>query len=297
MYFTIFTPTYNRAYILERAYESLLAQTCKDFLWLIIDDGSQDNTEELVSQWIEEGKIAIKYVKQENMGRFGAYNTATKFFTGELFSFLDSDDAYMPNMLEEIKKEWEKRDKNLKVPIIGIIFYMQYPNGEIIGNQLPNIYSERLYVLKDRYGLKGDKAQVYDRKVIQQYKYPIFPGEKYIGDSLIMNRANEKGQMLVFPQALYIREYLPDSLSSNRLKVRCASPKGTAYYYKETMKYYNYNFVKKTVYAMKYIAFSIIGKTKIFDDIHGIQKLLVVIMYIPGILYCLWMKFQLNMKN
>lgn len=289
MYFTVFTPTYNRAYILDRAYRTLLNQTCNDFLWVIVDDGSEDNTEEMVQEWISEERIAIKYIKQENKGRFGAYNTGTQYFTGELLVFLDSDDALKPNALEELKKIWEGRNKKLNPPIIGMIFYMEYPDGKIIGNKLPDIYSEKVYVLRDKYGVKGDKAQVYDRKIFQRYKYPIFPGEKFIGDSLIMNRANEHGQMMVVQKSLYIREYLSDSITNNILRVGYASPKGMALYYKETIKYYKYNRIKRAVYAMKYVAFSRIGKTKIFDK-KVTNKFCISMMYLPGIFYSIWIQ-------
>ena len=99
---TVFTPTYNRAYVLNKCYESLKNQTVKDFVWLIIDDGSTDNTKELVENWIKENKIEIRYKYQENQGMHGAHNTAYKLISTELNTCIDSDD-YMPNNEYQIK--------------------------------------------------------------------------------------------------------------------------------------------------------------------------------------------------
>lgn len=92
---TVFTPTYNRAYTLSKCYKSLKQQTCKDFVWLIIDDGSTDNTQELVEEWITENEIEIQYHYQKNQGMHGAHNTAYELIETELNVCIDSDD-YMP---------------------------------------------------------------------------------------------------------------------------------------------------------------------------------------------------------
>ena len=94
---TIFTPAYNRAHTIDRTYQSLIRQTCKDFLWLIVDDGSTDGTKKLVEGWIRENKIPISYIYQENQGMHGAHNTAYKNITTELNTCIDSDD-WMPDM-------------------------------------------------------------------------------------------------------------------------------------------------------------------------------------------------------
>ena len=105
---TIFTPAYNRARTLPRTYESLLRQTCKDFEWLVIDDGSTDGTRELVEDWIKEKKIPIRYIHQKNQGMHGAHNTAYRNISTELNTCIDSDD-YMPDdAVEKIVRFWER---------------------------------------------------------------------------------------------------------------------------------------------------------------------------------------------
>ena len=131
---TIFTPAYNRAYTLHKCYESLKKQTNKDFEWLIIDDGSTDNTRELVQSWIEENIIPIKYHYQKNQGMHGAHNTAYELIDTELNVCIDSDD-YMPDdAVEKILKFW---DKNKSDNIAGIAALDAYESGEVIGNTFP----------------------------------------------------------------------------------------------------------------------------------------------------------------
>ena len=106
---TVFTPTYNRAYILPQCYEALKRQTCQDFIWQIVDDGSTDNTRELVDKWIQEGTIEIQYIYQQNKGMFGAHNTGHKNLTTELCIGCDSDDYLFDDCIRQVLDRWENR--------------------------------------------------------------------------------------------------------------------------------------------------------------------------------------------
>lgn len=291
MYFTVFTPTYNRAYILGQAYESLVNQTFQDFRWLVVDDGSRDNTEELVEKWKQEGLLNIVYIKQENMGRFGAYNTAIPYFEGELFAFLDSDDQLKENALEELKNAWEGRDKKYQPEPIGIIFYMENKEGKIHGNALPDVYCDYLTNIRGKYRVEGDKGMAYDRKIIEKFSYPLFPGEKFIGDDIIFNRMSKAGGMVILGKALYLRDYPEDSLTKNIASVHYHSPRGMAFYYKEKMQYYQGYFIRKLNCAMKYVSFSKIAGQKIYtEDLGLVRTCLVLFMYIPGMIYSVLLK-------
>ena len=132
---TVFTPAYNRAYTIHKCYESLKRQTCKDFEWLIIDDGSTDNTKELVDKWMKEkNDFKIRYIYQKNQGMHGAHNTAYENINTELNVCIDSDD-YMPdNAVEKIKEAWEKVRGNKKIS--GLAGLDAYENNEIIGKYI-----------------------------------------------------------------------------------------------------------------------------------------------------------------
>ena len=147
---TVFTPSYNRAYTLHKCYESLLRQTSKDFTWLIIDDGSSDNTKELVDSWINENKIEINYIYQENQGMHGAHNTAYKNIKTELNVCIDSDD-YMPD--DAVKKIISFWNKNKRSDLAGIMALDAYTDGKVIGDKFPNELKESTYFdIYNKYG-------------------------------------------------------------------------------------------------------------------------------------------------
>lgn len=287
MYFTVFTPTYNRAYILEQAYNSLCCQTYKDFKWLIMDDGSEDGTDQLISSWIDEKKIRIEYYRQSNQGRFAAYNNAIPYFEGELFVPLDSDDFLKPDALDIIYENWERRDKSHK--LIGVISAMEHGDGKTIGMELPNINCVTTLELNDKYRTSGDKHKCYVIESIEKYKYPVFENEKFIGDSLLHYWLDSEGALLVLQDKFYVRDYLPDSLTRNIAKVHYKSPRGMALYYKSIFPLLKQNKKKKIMYAIKYVAFSRLCSNKVFEK-DTKQKVLVALAFLPGVIYAQMVK-------
>ena len=158
---TIFTPAYNRAYTLHKCYESLKKQTNKDFEWLIIDDGSTDNTKELVQSWIEENLIPIKYHYQKNQGMHGAHNSAYELIDTTLNVCIDSDD-YMPDdAVEKILKFWEE---NQSEEIAGIAALDAYESGEVIGTTFPkDLKTSTSFDMYYKHGVCGDKKFIYKK--------------------------------------------------------------------------------------------------------------------------------------
>ena len=152
---TIFTPTFNRAYTLHKCYESLKRQTSKDFVWLIIDDGSSDNTKELVDKWINENEVEIRYYYQKNQGMHGAHNTAYKLIETEINTCIDSDDYMTDDAVEKIVNFW---NKNRKRGLAGFVALDAYQNGEVIGTRLPENIDETTYF--DIYNTLGQDCQM-----------------------------------------------------------------------------------------------------------------------------------------
>lgn len=170
---TIFTPAYNRAHTLSRTYESLLRQTCEDFEWLIVDDGSKDLTKALVEGWIQEGKIGIRYIYQQNQGMHGAHNTAYRNIDTELNTCIDSDD-YMPDdAVETIINFWKAHGSDKYAGIIGLDCT---EDGNIIGTSFPKGMTETTLNGFYAKGGKGDKKLVYRTDVIKQY--PEYTGHR-----------------------------------------------------------------------------------------------------------------------
>lgn len=231
---TVFTPTYNRAYCLHKCYESLKLQTCDQFIWLIIDDGSTDNTQSLVRTWIDEGSIEIKYIWQENQGMHGAHNTAYNNIDTELNVCIDSDDFMPYDAVEKIINFWEKQGNENYSGIVGLD---AESSNSIIGTNLPEtIKSSTLFDLYNKHGVKGDKKLVYRTSLTKQYPYPRFNNEKYVGLAYKYYKLDQQHEMLLMNEVLCIVEYLDDGSSNNMLKQYRRNPMGFAFYRKELMK-------------------------------------------------------------
>ncbi|MDF0727772.1 glycosyltransferase family 2 protein [Cytobacillus sp. S13-E01] len=233
---TVFTPTYNRAYTLHLCYEGLKRQTCHDFIWLIIDDGSSDNTKNLVEKWIIEGVISIQYHYQENQGMHGAHNTAYKLIYTELNVCIDSDD-YMPdNAVENIISFWKKYGSDKYAGIVGLDATR---NGNIIGTKIPERLAE--CTISSLYGVhkvKGDKKLVYRSELTRYYPpYPIFTGEKYVPLSYKYILIDQDYPLLVMNKILCFVDYLEDGSSMNIIKQYQRNPKGFSFFRKEAMIY------------------------------------------------------------
>ena len=236
MKFTIFTPTYNREGLLITLYESLKKQTFKDFEWLIVDDGSVDNTNETVQQFIKENILNISYYYKENGGKQRAYNYALDNAKGELFICLDSDDEYVSNALETILEYWKKVEKNAK--IVGMGYLSTYPDGSTIGSEFPNDEMvETQFNIYNKYKVTGDKGLMFRTEVIKNYKFPVFDGEKFTTEALVYNRIAEKYKMLYINEKIEIKQYHEDGLTAKYNDLMLRNPKGNALYHNERNKH------------------------------------------------------------
>ncbi|MBP3951523.1 glycosyltransferase family 2 protein [Bacillus suaedae] len=262
---TVFTPTFNRAYCLGTCYESLKNQTNKEFVWLIIDDGSTDNTRELVEEWISEDLVEINYHWQENQGMHGAHNTAYELIETELNVCIDSDD-YMPlDAIEKILAFWSI---HVSDKVSGIIGLDSYTNGEIIGTKLPeNLDKSTLFDLYTKHGITGDKKLVYRTELTKQYPYPVFENEKYVGLAYKYYKLDQEYELLLMNEVLCVVEYLEDGSSLNMLRQYRKNPKGFAFYRQELMKLPYANQVYKFRQAIHYVSSSLLMR-----NIHFIKE-------------------------
>ncbi|AND41933.1 glycosyltransferase family 2 protein [Cytobacillus oceanisediminis] len=259
---TVFTPTYNRAYCLDKCYQSLIRQTSKDFIWLIIDDGSTDHTQQLVNGWIKENEIEIKYVWQENQGMHGAHNTAYELIDTELNVCIDSDD-YMPDdAVEKINSFWKQYGSEKVSGMIGLDTNTDF---EVIGTRMPDhIKTSTLFDLYNKHGVKGDKKLVYRTALTKQFPYPIFQNEKYVGLAYKYYMLDKKYEMLLMNEVLCCVEYLPDGSSLNMLNQYRRNPKGFAFYRKELMKLPFASLSFKFRQAIHYVSSSLLINNKRF---------------------------------
>lgn len=172
--FTVFTPSYNRAHVLYRVYESLSQQNFRDFEWLIVDDGSTDNTRSLVEAWQQEANFPIRYVWQENGHKKTAFNHGVRLAKGELFLPADSDDRFLPNALECFVQHWHSISENERDKFAGVCGLCQDEHGQIVGDCFPGSWgvdSDSLEV-RYRFGVRGEKWGFTRTDILRDYPFP-----------------------------------------------------------------------------------------------------------------------------
>lgn len=231
MIFTIFTPTYNRAYLLSKLYESLKSQSFKDFEWLIVDDGSTDGTRDMVDGWTNEGLLNIRYYYQENGGKHRAINKGVPLASGEWFFIVDSDD-YLPDNSLEIANKWMKSVENNES--FAGVSGMRRINGNV-----PKVNFEVLDLspLRINEYIRVDKAEIFKTAILKKYPFPDIPGEKFCAEGLIWSRIGLRYKLRYFNEVIYFCEYLDGGLSKGVIKNRRLSPRYTLLLYREQMSY------------------------------------------------------------
>lgn len=238
MLLTIFTPTYNRAHLLPRLYESLKSQNTNDFEWLIVDDGSTDNTKDLVHTWISrETSFTIRYIYQENSGKHVAHNVGVKNANGEFFYCIDSDDMLAPKTIETISNGFKKLQQMNIDNISGFMAFKSDLNGNLLNKSYA--FDDTLLTtptdFHKKYPHTNDTlALIYFTKVLRKYLFPEIQGSKFITESVIYNRMDRSGyQMMFLKEVLMICEYQSDGYSQNIESLIQKYPTGFKIYWME----------------------------------------------------------------
>jgi glycosyltransferase involved in cell wall biosynthesis len=281
---TVFTPTYNRAYILDRVYKSLINQTNKSFVWLIVDDGSTDNTESLVKKWIKEDKIEIKYYKQKNGGKQRAHNKAVKLTDTDLFICLDSDDYFTKDAIEILLNSWNKiKDKN---NIAGIIALKGVDKKNHIGTNMPqNVTFSTLRDLYNKYGFTGDTALLYKTDILKKFPFYVAENEKFMGESYVYDQIDQNCEMYLLDKIIYVCEYLEDGYTANVKKLIRNNPKGYMILNKQKITFSN-NVKRRFINTVKYLVGGILNKEKNLIK-NSPDKILAILAFLPAYLYFL----------
>ena len=235
---TVFTPTYNRAHLLPRLYESLCRQTFTDFEWVIVDDGSVDDTKGIVNKFLVDSVefLGIRYFYQENGGKHRAINRGVKEAQGELFFIADSDDSLPPDALEQVARVYEtvRGDESFG----GVCGLDGTFDGDIIGSGLP---LERMDVnsidLRNRYHVTGDMKEVFRTKVMREFPFPEIPNERFVPEMLVWNRIATKYKLRYFNRIIYLAEYQQDGITSSIVRARMQSPVASMMTYAEMTRY------------------------------------------------------------
>ena len=285
---TVFTATYNRVKYLNILYESLLKQKYKDFEWLIVDDGSTDETKKLIEKYIAEAKINIRYFYQENKGKYKCINKGIELANGELFFIVDSDDFISNNALEKIMLwvQQLKKEENLK-DFIGVAGLKANYKHKIVGTTHEFDYLDATTLeYRYKYKIKGDKAEVFFLNELKKYKFPIIDeSEKFQTEAIIFNKMSQDGKKFRwYNDEIYYCEYLEDGLTMNSHKRRIENWNGYIYYYNQIINC-DIPYIEKIREISNYYRFGL-NKYSLFKLNRCIKSNILSIMCIPlGLIY------------
>lgn len=286
MKLSILTATFNRGDLLQRLYESILEnlKTNIDVEWLIMDDGSNDDTEKIISKMRDENKIYIRYLKQVNQGKMAAINHLMDYARGDLIIECDSDDYFAENAFLYLKDAYEeaKYEKDL----YGLCFLKYDQNGNNIGNEFKN-QKTTMFDLYFKELEDGEKAIAFFKDRRKNYSYELEGEEKFITEARMYHKMDLNYRIKCYNEPVMICEYQKDGYSKNIDQVFKKNPKGYLKYFEEILTMQDMVGVpfKKRLYVIKhYILFCVLNKTKTnLTSMKGVlNKILTVLLYVPG---------------
>lgn len=226
--FTVCTATYNRAHLLPRLYESLKAQTLQDFEWLVVDDGSTDETRQLVESWVASAPFVIRYLWKPNGGNYSAMNVGVKEAAGQFFASLDSDDRYVPQALERFLYHWETIPADQHDQFVAVCGLDAYESGEIVGTRFPqDVLDSDDIEIRLKYRVKGDKISIMRTNVMRQYPFPEECG-RYISPEVVWNRIALRYKTRFVNEVFAIIEYQNNGLTAQGRLHYVKHPESTA---------------------------------------------------------------------
>lgn len=252
---TVFTPTYNRTALLPRLFDSLCRQSFSDFEWIIVDDGSTDNTEEIVREsMLSDCSFPIRYIKKENGGKHTAVNCGVKEAQGDLFFIADSDDMLPPHALEIVAEMWNSicEDENFG----GVCGLDGTLDGKLIGSGLPSEVVDGSSIdVRFRMRVTGDMKEVFKTDVLKEFPFPEIVGERFCPEVLVWNRIATKYKLRYFNQIIYLAEYQEGGISAGITRARMKSPIASMMTYAEMVSY-NIPMKSKIKAAINFYRFS-----------------------------------------
>ena len=289
MKISILTATYNRAQLLDKLYASILinSNNCPEVQleWLVMDDGSTDNTRRIVEEYCKENLIDVKYFHQENQGKMTAINNLIKETTGDLIVECDSDDFFTKDAFKIIVQSLQEcKDMG---ETYALVFLKYTKDGQNMGNNfIENDYPSTMFDLYFKNGITGEKALVYNASIRKQFEYKLEHDEKFVTEARLHHEMDLKYQGRCFNKPIMICEYQKEGYTKNISKLFTTSPFGYYNYFKEIFNQDMHGVTfKKRLYVYKhYILFSVLTKEKHpIKNVNGLMnKIMVSVLFIPG---------------
>ena len=244
---TIFTPTFNRSHEIKKLYDSLEKQSDKDFVWLVVDDGSSDGTNDLIEKWQKEASFKIEYIWQENAGKSMAHNLGVSKTQTELFTCVDSDDYLSNDAVAMIKEVWLGHVEG----DVGILALRE------VTRRKKNIKEQgirtTLRSAEKVCGIKGDTMLIYKTNVLNKYSFPKFKGEKFVPENYLYDLMDREGKLILLDKVLYCGDYLQDGYTRNMARIIKKNPNG----YLEQRISFDLKLDEKCKDIIRYIAVSV----------------------------------------
>lgn len=288
---TIVTPAYNRGHLLKKCYESLLAQTDKDFQWIIVDDGSADDTRAVVASF-ETEEFEIIYVPKENGGKHTALNASHPHIRGEYVLILDSDDYLTDTAVAQVREGWKTWAENEQV---GMVTFLkgsspEEPNctGAVTGEPV-DILTGRRNVIRSM-----DCCEVIRAELFRKYPFPVFPGERFVSECALWNRVAKTHKCVYINDVIYICEYLEGGLTDSGRAMRIRNPRGGMF--TSDLRMGRNNFLKQRIkYGLLYTCYGFFAGMKPGEILAGTaHKPVAALCMAPGYaMYRLWKRQHL----
>lgn len=293
MMVTVLTPTFNRGGVLRSLWDSLQKQTVKDFEWLVVDDGSTDGTNNLITQLQEKSDFPIRYIYKSNGGKHTALNVGIQTICSELTFIVDSDDGVTDDAVESILKIHQKyRSQN---NICGYALLRAFPDGKVNGKKfdVDEKIGSYIDVRVNGDDTSADKAEVFKTHCLKKFPFPEYPDEKFLGEDLVWVRMARKYEMVHINKVIYIGNYLKDGLTNNRRKHNIASPVGCMHRAEEFMEP-DLKIKYRIKGGLQYIVYGKFAGVKIIDLIRKSKHKVLATVCIPGglLLHSRWSKTQ-----
>lgn len=286
---TVVTPSYNRASLLSRLFNSLNAQTSYNFVWLVVDDGSTDNTRSVVEQFKEQAQFfKIIYIYKENGGKHTALNVAIDYVETDLFFIVDSDDTLTPDAISTIEKDWQSvKDRHLS----GISYLRGYSKDKPIGDRfLKDHIVDSFNNMRVRHRVKGDKAEVWATEYLKRLRFPVYKGERFLVESWMWVQVSDMADMLFVNKVIYLCEYLEGGLSQSGRKLRINCPNGGRTF-SLLMMDSRFPLGERIKNGMLYVAYNFFSHRRVSEAFDCRHTFLTAFCLVPGyLLYRYWDK-------
>ena len=276
MLITVFTPTYNRANTITRTFESLKKQRFSDFEWLIIDDGSTDDSETIIKNLSADCDFVIRYIKKDNGGKHTAYNLALDEARGDLFFTVDSDDWLPEDSLERIASHF--KSIACEKSLAGIVGLKENQHCELIGKSFRRDVFTASFRELELSGQHGERSIIFKTKIAREYRFPVIDGERFMTEGVVYDRFC-KYSFLILNEVFTTCEYQEDGLSSNPKTLMMRNPGGYMLYYRNRIDLAS-TLRERIGYVLRYNVFRHLIKGNHPESYHGPHSILVHVLNI-----------------